>query len=99
MNYYKSALTATTSNSDWLRLFMMPGMQHCRGGEGPNTFDPMAALEQWVEKGTAPGQIIASHSANGKIDRTRPLCPYPQVAKYKGSGSIDDAANFVCGHQ
>lgn len=99
VNYYKSALTATTSNSDWLRLFMMPGMQHCRGGEGPNTFDPMAALEQWVEKGTAPGQIIASHSTNGKIDRTRPLCPYPQVAKYKGSGNIDDAANFVCGHQ
>jgi feruloyl esterase len=99
VNYYKSALKTTTANSDWLRLFMMPGMQHCRGGEGPNTFDPMAALEQWVEKGTAPGQIIASHNANGKIDRTRPLCPYPQVAKYKGSGSIDDAASFVCGQQ
>jgi feruloyl esterase len=56
----------------------------------------VAALEQWVEKGIAPAQIIASHSTNGKVDRTRPLCPYPQVAKYKGSGSVDDAANFVC---
>jgi len=71
-------------------------MGHCGGGDGPNTFDTVTALEQWVEKGKAPDQIIASHSAAGKVDRTRPLCPYPQVAKYKGSGSIDDAANFDC---
>ncbi len=77
---------------------MMPGMQHCGGGEGPNSFDPMAALEQWVENGKAPDQIIASHrQRDGTVDRTRPLCPYPKVAKYKGSGSIDDAASFVCG--
>ena len=78
------------------RLFMAPGMGHCGGGEGPNTFDMVAALEQWVEQGKAPAQIIASHSTQRQVDRTRPLCPYPQVARYKGSGSTDDAANFTC---
>ena len=78
------------------RLFMAPGMGHCGGGEGPNTFDMMTAIEQWVENKTAPVQIVASHSRDGKVDRTRPLCPYPQVASYKGSGSTDEAANFVC---
>jgi Tannase and feruloyl esterase len=78
------------------RLFMAPGMGHCGGGDGPNTFDMMVALEQWVENRKAPDQIVASHSRDGKVDRTRPLCPYPQVASYKGSGSTDDAANFTC---
>ncbi len=78
------------------RLFMAPGMGHCRGGEGPNTFDMVAALEAWVERGQAPNQILASHATDGVVDRTRPLCPYPQTAVYKGSGSIDEAANFEC---
>jgi feruloyl esterase len=78
------------------RLFMAPGMAHCGGGSGPSTFDMLTALEQWVEQGKAPDQIIASRSVKGVVDRTRPLCPYPQVAAYKGSGSTDDAANFVC---
>ncbi len=78
------------------RLFMAPGMGHCGGGAGPNTFDMVAALEQWVEHGTPPDRIIASHSTNGVVDRTRPLCPYPQVAVYSGTGSIDDAGSFVC---
>ena len=78
------------------RLFMAPGMSHCGGGDGPNTFDMVGALEQWVEKRQAPDQIIASRTREGKVDRTRPLCPYPQVATYKGSGSTDEAANFVC---
>jgi len=73
------------------RLFMAPGMAHCRGGEGPNTFDMLTALERWVEDGVAPDQIVASHT-----NRTRPLCPYPQVAVYTGTGSTDDAANFAC---
>jgi len=77
-------------------LFMAPGMAHCGGGEGPNTFDKISSMEQWVEHGKTPDQIIASHSVNGKIDRTRPLCPYPQTAAYRGSGSTDEAANFVC---
>jgi tannase/feruloyl esterase len=78
------------------RLFMVPGMGHCGGGDGPNNFDMLTALEQWVENNKVPDQIIASRVANGKTDRTRPLCAYPQVATYKGTGSTDDAANFVC---
>ena len=66
------------------RLFMAPGMAHCGGGEGPNTFDMVDALEQWVEHGSPPAQIIATHSTNGRPDRTRPLCPqFPQIAVYK----------------
>jgi len=64
--------------------------------DGPNSFDMLTPLEQWVEKSKAPEEIIASHSTNGKVDRTRPLCPYPQVAKYKGTGSTDEASNFAC---
>jgi feruloyl esterase len=79
-----------------LRLYMVPGMGHCGGGDGPNTFDMLTPLEPWVEHGKAPAEIVASHSTGGKIDRTRPLCPYPQVAKYKGTGSTDEVANFAC---
>jgi feruloyl esterase len=75
---------------------MAPGMAHCQGGEGPNEFDELGAMERWVEKGEAPQQIVASHKTDGKVDRTRPLCPYPQVARYQGNGSVDDAANFAC---
>ena len=82
--------------ADSVRLFMAPGMGHCSGGDGPNTFDKIGVLDRWVEQGQAPESIVASHSTDGKVDRTRPLCPYPQVAEYKGSGSIDDAANFIC---
>jgi feruloyl esterase len=78
------------------RLFLAPGMGHCGGGEGPNTFDMISALEQWVEHGAAPDKLIASHVTNGTVDRTRPLCPYPQIGIYTGRGSPDDAANFAC---
>jgi feruloyl esterase len=78
------------------RLFMAPGMGHCGGGEGPNTFDMLTALEQWVERGQPPERIVASHSSNGVVDRSRPLCPYPQVAAYTGTGNAEEAANFVC---
>ncbi len=99
IQYYKTAmdtLGGAKTTADSMRLFMVPGMGHCGGGEGPNKFNVVAALENWVEKGNAPESMIASHSTAGKVDRTRPLCPYPQVAKYQGSGSIDDAANFAC---
>ena len=99
VNYYERVAARVGSQretEDFYRLFMAPGMQHCRGGEGPNSFDMISAIEQWVEQGVAPGRIIASHATDGKIDRTRPLCPYPQVAVYTGKGSTDDAANFVC---
>ena len=78
------------------RLFMAPGMAHCGGGEGPNEFDKIGTLERWVEEGKAPDLIVASHAKGGTVDRTRPLCPYPQLAVYKGVGSIDEAVNFVC---
>jgi feruloyl esterase len=99
VNYYNSVLETMggpAKTMSWIRLFMEPGMGHCEGGEGPDTFDKMAVIEQWVEKGVAPERIVASHSTNGVADRTRPLCPYPQVATYKGTGSTDDANNFVC---
>jgi feruloyl esterase len=97
--FYKEAVKESGSageGANWIRLFMVPGMAHCSGGEGPDTFDKLSVLERWVEKGEAPERIVATHAKSGQVDRSRPLCPYPQVASYKGSGSIDDAANFVC---
>ena len=82
--------------SDSVRLFMVPGMGHCGGGDGPNQFDKIGALDRWVEKSEAPVSLLASQTAEGKVTRTRPLCPFPQTAVYKGSGSVDDAANFAC---
>lgn len=99
VQYYTSvtkALGAPDRIGASYRLFMVPGMAHCGGGEGPNVFDTVSALERWVEQGQAPEQIIASRIVVGQIGRTRPLCPYPQKAVYKGSGSIDDATNFSC---
>jgi feruloyl esterase len=99
VNYYTSVadtLGGANKVNDSYRLFMVPGMAHCRGGDGTDRFDVISAMEQWVEKRKPPESIIASRSADDKPDRTRPLCPYPQVAAYKGSGSTDDAASFVC---
>ena len=79
-----------------MRLFMVPGMLHCTGGPGPSSFDALGALEDWVEKGRAPERVVASHSTNGTVDRTRPLCVYPKVAVYSGSGSTDAAESFTC---
>jgi feruloyl esterase len=97
---YKKAVAANgglARTDKSMRLFMVPGMLHCQGGDGPNAFDKMEALTVWVEQGKAPDEIVASHSnAQGQVDRTRPLCPYPKVAKYKGSGSIDEARSFSC---
>jgi feruloyl esterase len=99
VRYYKRVLDTmggTEKVQSFYRLFMVPGMAHCGGGDGTSDFDMLAALEQWKEHGRVPEQVPASRVRDGKVDRTRPLCPYPQVAKYKGTGSIDDAANFVC---
>jgi feruloyl esterase len=96
LEFYTAAAEMSGGAANWLRLFMAPGMAHCSGGEGPNRFDAMSAMERWVEKDEAPRQMIASHLTDGKVDRTRPLCPYPEVAKYKGTGSIDEAQNFRC---
>lgn len=83
------------------RLYLAPGMHHCSSGPGPNVFDALTALEQWVEQGVAPKSIVATkyvgnNVAAGIVERTRPLCPYPQTARYTGTGSINDAANFTC---
>jgi feruloyl esterase len=97
--YYDSVIRANgglEATRRFYRFFPVPGMAHCSGGAGTSTFDTLAALEAWVEGGIAPNAIPASHSSNGRVDRTRPLCAYPAVARYKGSGSIDDAANFSC---
>lgn len=115
INYFQSvaAKMGKREMDGFMRLYMVPGMQHCGGGPGPDNFgatvtsissdpqhDMSQALERWVEQGIAPAQIIAAkrQTVDPKVPptRTRPLCPYPQVAKYKGSGSTDEAANFEC---
>jgi hypothetical protein len=105
IDYYQNVISkmGPKDAESFTRLYMVPGMQHCAGGVGPNSFGgPMtAALERWVEQGSAPDKIIATkYKVDGDpasgVARTRPLCPYPQVARYTGSGSIDEAASFAC---
>jgi feruloyl esterase len=115
IDYYQSVISKMGAKDagTFVRLFMVPGMQHCSGGSGPNSFgqggvaqgDPQrdiaAALERWVENGIAPEQIIATKYKSGSnadsgVERTRPLCAYPFVARWRESGSTDDAANFTC---
>jgi feruloyl esterase len=113
VNYYQSVLAKMGHDADsFVRLYMVPGMQHCDNGPGADSFgqvgqlvfdDPQhsvdAALEQWVEKSAAPATIVASKYATDDRQHpkmTRPLCAYPQATKYKGSGDTNDAANFVC---
>jgi feruloyl esterase len=110
IDYFRNVQAKMGAKTDgFVRLFMVPGMQHCGGGTGPSVFgqngdgpgdpehDINMALEKWVEGGAAPASIVATKfKSPGVVERTRPLCPYPQTAHYKGSGSTDDAANFVC---
>lgn len=118
INYYESVLAAMGKQQadSFVRLYMVPGLQHCAGGPGPDDFgqlgispviDPQhnmyLALEQWTEKGSAPSAVIASKTdgpipagPGAKIKMTRPLCPYPQQAKYKGKGDPNEAASFTC---
>ncbi|MGA2882669.1 MAG: tannase/feruloyl esterase family alpha/beta hydrolase [Bryobacteraceae bacterium] len=99
VNYFTSVedtVGGRLKASNSIRLFMVPGMGHCRGGDGTDDFDKIGTLAAWVESNKAPDHIPAAHKTKGVIDRTRPLCPYPQTAQYKGSGSTDEAANFVC---
>jgi len=99
IRYYKRAvdtLGGTKNVTDSYKLFMVPGMAHCGGGEGADKFDMLSTLVQWRENGKAPESILASRVEQSKVVRTRPLCPYPQQAVYKGSGSTDEAENFYC---
>jgi feruloyl esterase len=96
VKYYGDIQQKTSGAKDSVRLFMVPGMGHCGGGDGTSTFDMVSALDGWRDGGRAPDRVVASRVRAGKIDRTRPLCAWPAVARYTGSGSIDAAANFVC---
>jgi feruloyl esterase len=115
MHYFGSVteeLGAKTS-AEFLRLYMVPGMGHCGGGAGgaswPNGWVPPdadsfhsidAALEAWVEQGTAPAEIVATKYKDNRpgapVQRSRPVCPWPETAKYKGTGGVDDAGSFNC---
>jgi len=96
---YHDSVEATIGSENTrraVRLYMVPGMIECNGGPGTDTFDMLGVMRRWVERGQAPQEVIASRVEHGKVVRTRPLCPYPQVATYRGMGSTDDAGNFVC---
>jgi Tannase and feruloyl esterase len=97
VRYYERALeTNGPATPDFFRLFMVPGMAHCAGGIGPDSHDAVTAIVDWVEADEAPERIVASKIVDGDVVRSRPLCPYPQVARHTGQGSVDDAANFRC---
>jgi feruloyl esterase len=113
--YYGSvqkAMGAPQAES-FVRLYMVPGMEHCVGGPGPSAFGQLGipttggpkygvfdALVDWTEKGVPAEKVIATKYDSGqKVTMTRPLCPYPAIAKYKGAGDTNDAANFACGKQ
>ena len=106
----RARIGSEEETANFMRLFMLPGVYHCSGGPGPDQVggagadapvpdadhDMLTALEQWVEHGVAPNQLIASKVVDGLVTRTRPVCAYPAYAQYTGSGSTDDAANFSC---
>ena len=109
--YPDARTTGTPPVDDFYRLFMVPGMSHCGGGAGPNRFgnggpatsndpehDVFVALERWVERGVAPDRLVGTGAAadNPATTLTRPLCPYPNRAQYRGAGDVNDAANFIC---
>jgi len=97
VNYYEQVVARNAEDTPrFFRLFMAPGMGHCGGGIGPDRHDSVTAIVDWVEKGKAPESIVASRVVDKQVVRTRPWCPYPQVARYSGQGSIDDAGNFSC---
>ncbi len=98
VDYYEAAkkTMGEKETTDFYRFFPVPGMFHCGGGPGCGDVDWLTAVVNWVEKGVAPEMLIGGHVEGGKTTRTRPICMYPTVARYKGSGSIDEAANFGC---
>ena len=100
IDYHETVVSRLGDRHDadeFYRLFMVPGMMHCRGGEGAtDRFDALAAVAEWVEHGIAPSTINASSVKDGSVKRTRPLCPYPLVARWSGSGNPDEASTFAC---
>lgn len=97
INYYNDVLTTVDGNNDdWLRLFMMPGMGHCRGGVGPDQADFLGTMEAWFEKGITPQSITSSRIREGRVDMTRPLCAYPSIATWDKQGNPNDVASYDC---
>jgi len=96
IKYYDAVKARDPKVDEYARMFLMPGVLHCAGGAGPDKADWVTAIDAWVDGGQAPERIIARKISNGETKRTRPLCPYPQRAVYKGNGSTDEAENFVC---
>ena len=97
VQYYEQVMeTMGEQTQSFFRTYMVPGMFHCRGGRNVDHFDVMTTLIDWVEAGIVPERIDAARIENGEVVRTRPLCPYPEVAVYKGNGSTDMAENFTC---
>ena len=97
IDYYTSVQKKMGGKQDdFVRLFMAPGMGHCSGGQGPSQVNWMAALERWRESNEAPDALLAARVANNRVEMSRPLCPYPLVAKWSGKGSTDDQVNFTC---
>ena len=98
IDYFNAVLNASGSSARGrsIQLYMLPGVNHCEGGEGPDRFDAVAALDEWFDTGRAPARIVATRGTDGTGALTRPLCPYPQRAVYSGSGSLDQATNFLC---
>ena len=95
--FYKEVVKdAGPAASKNVRLFLVSGMGHCGGGPGCDTFEKVSVVDDWVANGKAPEQLLSSKVTGGKTIRTRPLCAYPAVAKYKGTGSMDEAASFDC---
>jgi feruloyl esterase len=100
IDYYNEVLKISGEKAkNSIRLFNVPGMGHCSGGDGCDTFDKLGTMEAWLETGIAPDEMLSSKVVDGKVVRTRPLCAYPKVAKYKGTGNTDEAVNFVCEEQ
>jgi feruloyl esterase len=97
IQYYNQVLDELGPQQDqWMRMYLMPGMGHCRDSMGPDQASFLGALERWVEAGEAPDRIVAAKVSGGQVQMTRPLCPYPQVATWTGVGSTNDADNFTC---
>ena len=98
VNYYTNVVHQVGGGvaGDSIRLFMMPGVNHCGGGLGTDTWDKLEGLDAWRTSGNAPDRVNASHLTDGEVDKTRPLCSYPKVAVYRGSGDTNAAANFDC---
>lgn len=104
VNYYDTLTSRYgSSTAGFARLFLVPGMNHCSGGYHTlDSFDPLTAIVNWVETAMAPESMLAANSNASQtatllpLNRTRPLCPYPQYAQYAGSGDIDSAASFTC---